>query len=516
MIPVSRKIGRPAVAASHSIPAPVGGWNARDSIANMDEKDAIQMINMVPNTTDVQLRLGSSVQASGIAGWVETLAVYANPTKEELFACTAGKIYNVTFAGPVGAPAVSTGITSGKWQHVNFGVPGGAQWLMMVNGADSALMYDGSAWSNPTITGVATSSLVHVNVFKRRIWFVQKDSTKAWYLATDSIQGAATSLDLGPLFTLGGSLVAMATWTLDAGQGLDDHAVFISSEGQVAVYAGTDPSNAATFSLVGLYNIGAPIGRRCFVKFGGDLLIICRDGVMPLSKALLSSRMSTEPAITDRIRYAMSSAVASYSQNTGWQLQPFPGANMLILNVPVSPETSEQYVMNTINRRWCRFTGWNAHCWALFNNDIYFGTNGKVLKAWDGHSDEGTSIKGNTIPAFSYFGSRAWLKRWTMARPILTSFGVPSILMGINVDYDLSDPSGTPSLQFPSGALWDVGVWDASVWGGQSLMQKQWQAVHGVGVCASFHLILEDKYSETRWMATDFVFEKAGRYMLPT
>jgi hypothetical protein len=481
----------------------------------MDEKDAVQMVNMVPNTTDVQLRLGSSNYATGITGWVETLAVYANPTKQEMFACTDTEIFDTTFSGAVGAPVVSAGITEGHWQYVNFGVPGGAHWIMMVNGADDAINYDGSTWGNPTITGVNSDDLVHVNVFKRRIWFVEKNTLDAWYLAADAIQGAATKFPLGPLFTMGGYLMAMATWSLDAGEGLDDHAVFISSEGQIAVFAGTDPANSSTFALIGVYNVGAPIGRRCFVKFGGDLLIICRDGVMPLSKALLSSRMSTEAAVTDRIRYAMADAVTQYGAIEGWQLQPFPAANMLLLNVPVASDTSEQYVMNTINRRWCRFTNWNAHCWALFDNHIFFGGNGVVRKAWDGYMDDGENVMGNVISAFSYFGSRAWLKRWTMARPILVSTGVPSILMGINVDYDMSDPTGVPTLAHPGGALWDIGLWDVSLWGGTQLVQKNWQTVYGIGVCASLHMVISTLNSEVRWMATDFVYERAGRYMLP-
>jgi hypothetical protein len=43
----------------------------------------------------------------------------------------------------------------------------------------------------------------------------------------------------------------------------DDYAAFITSEGQVAVYSGADPASSTTWSLVGVFDIGAPIGRRC-------------------------------------------------------------------------------------------------------------------------------------------------------------------------------------------------------------------------------------------------------------
>jgi len=41
-----------------SLPAPVGGWNARDSLANMDETDAVTLENYFPTVSSVVLRGG--------------------------------------------------------------------------------------------------------------------------------------------------------------------------------------------------------------------------------------------------------------------------------------------------------------------------------------------------------------------------------------------------------------------------------------------------------------------------
>ena len=43
-----------------SITAPIGGWNARDSIAQMPPTDAVTLTNMYPTPTDVTLRRGYS------------------------------------------------------------------------------------------------------------------------------------------------------------------------------------------------------------------------------------------------------------------------------------------------------------------------------------------------------------------------------------------------------------------------------------------------------------------------
>ena len=52
------KQGRARKSSSRSITAPVGGWNARDSIAAMAVSDAVIMDNFFPSKTDVMVRKG--------------------------------------------------------------------------------------------------------------------------------------------------------------------------------------------------------------------------------------------------------------------------------------------------------------------------------------------------------------------------------------------------------------------------------------------------------------------------
>ena len=95
-------------------------------------------------------------------------------------------------------------------------------------------------------------------------------------------------IDLGSVFRRGGRIEACYTWTIDAGAGADDHFAIITSNGEVAVYRGTDPSSASDWSLIGVFMLGHPLGRRCGTKMGGDLVINSTEGLLPLSKALLS------------------------------------------------------------------------------------------------------------------------------------------------------------------------------------------------------------------------------------
>lgn len=495
----------------NTVSAPTGGWNSRDSLAAMAPGDAVILDNFVPSPTQCKLRYGSTNHVTGITGTVETLAVYnkADGTST-MFAAAGSAIYDVSIAGPVGA-AVQSGLSNARFQTVNYAATSG-KYIYFVNGADSARLWNGTAWvtvtgaSSPAITGVTTSTLVHVNVFQRRLWFVQKDTFKVWYLPVDSIGGAALSFDFSALFRQGGYLMAMGTWTLDSGTGMDDHAVFMSSEGEIAVYRGTDPNSAATWYLVGVYTVGQPIGRRCYTNYASDLLIISKDGVLPMSKALASSRVTTGISISDKIQLAMTDAITNYGANFGWELALFPEENLLIMNVPVTTG-AEQYVMNTLNGSWCRFTGWLASAFARMGSSLYFGGDGAVVKAWSGFTDLDAPINAEALTSFQYHGG-VNQKRYTMARPIIavdsTNIG---ILLGLNLDFDITAPSGVPSLNPVTVSLWDVAVWDSSAWAGELSIVKNWQTIGGVGMCAGLHIKLAAQNTKLQWQSVDYVYE---------
>lgn len=442
---------------------------------------------------------------------IETLMAYSGGALNYLFAINSGIIWNVTTKN---SPTQITSLTLGssRWGHVNIATPGG-NFLFMVNqeGLDSPYHYNGTTWTQPVITGITTTNIVNVNLHKNRLWFIEFNTLKAWYLPTQSVAGAVNALDLSSFAVRGGYLMAMGTWTMDAGFGLDDMAVFLTSEGEVLVYRGTDPSAAATWALVGVFWIGSPIGRRCFVKYAGDLLVITEDGIVPLSQAVQSSRLNPRIAISDKIQYAMSQAITLHRANFGWQVIPFPGENMLFVNIPIYENNEqEQYVMNTITGSWCRFAGMNANCWELFNDSLYFGGNDKtVKKAWTGTSDNSDTIEGTCLQAFNYFGSQGQQKRWTMMRPIFLANGdVPiSIRMNIDFDQNIVNDANSYTSAVVVGSLWDQAVWDADVWAGDFLPSRAWRGASGVGFCAAPELGVVTADRHVRWLSTDIVVE---------
>jgi hypothetical protein len=514
-MPVATPI-RQQLARASIVPAPIGGWNARDALAAMAPEDAVILTNWFPNTSGVSLRQGSTTWSTGLGNQVNSLMGF-NPASGtlKLFAAAGGSVYDVTAGGAVGAAVIGS-LTSDKWIHDNFATSAGP-FLMMVNGADGYYVYNGTTWQSVTsgsspisITGVNPNNLSHVCSFASRVWFIEKSSLHAWYLPVGQVGGAATQFDFSPIFRRGGSLVAMGVWTVDGGDGMQDYAVWVTSEGEIAVYQGTDPSQSTTWQKAGTYQVGTPMGNRCFLKYGGDLLYLGKDGLGPISQLLASSRVNTSQNLTYKIQGAISAATTSYASNFGFQMLLHPLQNALILNIPVGLGQQQQYVMNTITGAWCNFTGWNANCWERLNDVIYYGGNGVVVKAWaTTNDDNGAQINGEALQAFQSFGTNQQ-KQFTMARPLLQSSGLPGVLMGLNVDFDLSPPVGLPSFSQPPYGLWDSGLWDSAIWGSNATVTRDWEFVSGIGTWAAMHLKASALDSSLLWTATSYLMADCG------
>ena len=363
------------------------------------------------------------------------------------------------------------------------------------------------------ITGVDSSTFINVNLFKNRLWFTQKDTMKIWYLDVNAIGGAATSIDFGGIARNSGYLQAMGTWTIDAGQGADDYAVFVTNMGEVIVYNGTDPTSPTTWALKGVWQLGQTFNRRCFFKWAGDLLLLTQDGLVPLASALQSSRLDPRVNLTDKIYYAVSQAATTYYANFGWQINYYASENMLILSIPTD-FGMEQYVMHTITKSWARFTGIEGYCWEVSGDaDMHFGGDGYVGIFYTSNSDAGSNIQATAQQAYSYFDSPGQLKRFTMVRPTFqTNNGVPTVAAGISVDFDTQTEFGTltfnPSIV--SGGVWDVSVWDDTIWVAGDITTKIWQGVSGLGFAASINLAVASQGIDFKWDSTDYVFEKGG------
>lgn len=134
------------------IPAPTGGWNARDSLSEMDPRDAIELINIVPLGEGCRTRPGSAIWADADdigADNVETLVTYHGEGKggtETLICATDGDIKNITDGS---SPSdLGTGFTNDRWNTAEFGGR-----IIFCNGADAVRDYDGSSLNTTAVYG---------------------------------------------------------------------------------------------------------------------------------------------------------------------------------------------------------------------------------------------------------------------------------------------------------------------------------------------------------------------------
>lgn len=504
---------RNQVANFTSVQAPVGGWNALDALADMKPSEAITLDNWYPKPTYVEIRGGSASHATGMTGTGKTLVVYRALTgTDKMFCSTESGVYNVSVSGAVGASVASR--TNGKHQWLMFG-DGTSNWLIMVNGVDKPLYYDGTTWiavdgaSSPALTGITTTKLVGVAIFKGRLIFLEKDSLSFWYLTSGVAGGALTRFDLSGVAQKGGYIMAASSWTVDSGAGPDDRMVFVTSAGEVIVYQGTNPGSASTWALIGVYVIGTPLGRKCIVKTGSDLVIITQNGAFPLSAIWQESGVNYARAVSRKIEPVFNDSARLYGSNFGWKATLFQAQSAIIFNVPVLENgTHYQYVMNTITQAWCRFTGWNAEDFEVFNGELYYCQGTTVIKAWTGTGDQGNNIDAYAKGAFNYFSSRGQLKKFNLYRPVFNVNSSLAFLTDLDIDFDNKPIVATASYTPTNYAVFGVSKWGDATWAPGLIAVRNWQvSSNWLGYCAATKIKISTKTILVQWVSTDYIIE---------
>lgn len=490
-------------------PAPVRGWNVRDRLEAVDPPDyASIMDNWVPEAGRAMLRRGFQTHATGLGARVDTFLPFSAGGTARLFAAAGNAIYDVTASGGVGSAAVSS-LTNNRWVSTMFATSGG-NFLVAVNGADGVRTYNGSTWATQTITGVTASTLVGVGAHRARLWFIRSNTLSAYYLPALAISGEATEFPLAGLCRAGGTLLAVATWTRDGGSGPGDLIAFITTAGEVLVYDGTDPSSADSFGLVGIFKIDRPLGRYCATKYGGDLLILTRSGIVSMNALLPGYGEPERTTISELIRPAILEAATAAPAAWGWSISTYGARGWVIVNVPIrEPAIYVQFVFNALSGAWWRATNMNGICWQELSGRLFFGDqNGTTFEADIGGRDAGQPIPTDLMCAFSRYGTSSQ-KKFTMVRPFFTTNSVPRPAINMRVDFDLSAPTSQPQLTerlpgTPWGSPW------GSPWGISSRNSTQWVGATGIGHIGAIRMTLDADNIDLSLSGFDVMFEPGG------
>ena len=506
---------------NYTLPAPIKGLNVRDSLANMDAQYAIIMDNYIPLDTKVALRKGY-VEYVSLPEKVCTLAEYKRGYYSNFLAISGSKLYNISNRQNVHYldDAEFTYCYCHTQQYKNY--------LYFVNGADIAKVYytDENDTEHIEDWGFINDNLIaqriiNVSVSKQRLWFVEKGSLKVWYPeVAGNISGKLNYFDLSQVVRFGGELVAVANWTQDGGQGIDDLTVFITSEGEVLVYTGEDINNSEKWLLKGSYKISRPIGYNCIVYYQGDVVIISEDGYIPLSKALPMDRANASLiSFSDTIRGLVLERTSENSNKKGWQGIIYSRGGYGIFNVPVSNQF-EQHVINVNTGAWCRFTGIRSYCWGEYMHLVYFGSDKGVYLFDEGYSDNGTRIHGVVEQAYTNLGSNN-IKKIQLLNPRTKSSFAYSLVIYTNMDMEKREVLYEENIGYSGNLKWDRTKWSSSAnplgikWAVSSSgsVRSQWIANSSTGYKASIVFKTKTKGNLIEWYETGICYEVGSGVM---
>ncbi len=402
------------------------------------------------------------------------------------------------------------------------GVPAGTTIAAIVSSTQITLSVVATAtgaealtfYVNAPITGYSGSGFTYAWSYEGRLYLVDGQTATVYYLGLAAIGGAATAFPLQAFFKEGGYVIAGGTWALDATSGAFLANAFISSEGEVLMYAGGYPG-ATNWNLIGQYKVARPVGPNCLMKAGGDLLIMTEDGIVAMSQVMKLDQVALENvAVTKPIQPAWRDAVIARAGKSGWQIVPWPLRTMAIVNLPkLTTNDYTQYVANTRTGAWARYLGWDANCFAVFHDSLFYGdSNGNVWQAETGGQDQGsTNYTTNIALGFMELDAPAVLKQIRAVKPYIQTTNPVNAQTSILVDYNLTLPqSPGPGNSF-SGALWDVAIWDQAVWSGALAPQTVWVDAQGLGtaisVCYQLTTALGSITPDVRIASFDVLFE---------
>ncbi len=473
---------------SVTIPAPVRGLVLNENLAATSPGGASVMDGWFPGLRGPRVRGGKTKWAtigSGIP--VRSMWTYTSGGTDKFFAATETGIFNITsVADPAIIPTADvTGQTAGYYSTVTMSTVGG-DYLLAFNGADTAQVYDNSSWAASTITGVDTADITAAWKYAERIFMIKNGTMSAYYLPVDSYTGAATELNLSGVFKMGGSLLFGATWSIDSGGGLSEQCLFVTTEGEIAIYQGTDPSDATNWNRVGTYQVADPLGINATINTGADLLIATKLGLVPVSAALRKQPGALELEANTLVIEPEWLQSVEDRETLPWEIVKWPNKSLMVISQPRESDAVDPLVLvaHLKSGAWGVCRDWDTRCIALFGTQVYYGNNEGVIYAMDlSGNDDGSSYTCRIAGQFEHLGTPGAVKTLKKAKATFRSSHGYTFVVSASVDYTVDWDGGSESTSDFATVEWDAGIWDSSQWDTQRVygVASEWQSIGVTG-----------------------------------
>lgn len=478
-----------------TLPAPQAGLNAIANLMEMAPTDALYIYNMICAQNGLQVRPGWQEWCTNMAGLGGVRTVISSRGvgtggADFLFAVTPNGIYNCVTSSGAPTQVVTFGTQTGLagyCEYDHFTNLAGDVCLLVCDEVNGYYTFDTatSTWLKVTlgaggtqISGQDPATFASVRVFNNRVWFVQAGSGNAWYLPVGQIYGAVTLFQYGNRFPHGGNLNNLYIFTYGSYFGTFYYLVALGDAGDVLAYSGNDPSASASWTLSGQWYIGdLPAGRRNASGFGGDLLMLCAQGALPLSSMFFQKNVDDPTLyITAKIAPALAHDINQFGGVRGFQFVPWPSINSLIITEPIQAGmTKKQLCYNLATKGWSVFQNLDWQCAAFWHGVLYAGTSdGRLIKMsgnMDGQLLNGTgavAITWGCLGSFQQGKSKGTWKLLDIIKPFLLSDGNVSYQVFARYDFNISDLmlGSVPFVSTPVAGGWDSGLWDSAIWSG--------------------------------------------------
>lgn len=503
-----------------TMPPPYSGLDLVSPIDNMEPTFALELVNVFPGPNAPTVRLGYEQFANiGIASPITTLtSLQLKDATTQLIATTDSNIYRITTAGSSSSIKGSTTITNGAFQTVTY-----ANNLYLCNGVDDAKVYTGTGnISDITFTGVAKSSLINVTAYKERLYFAEKNTAKVWYGGLQVVgtagSPALTSFDFQYVFTKGGYLVGIGSFSTNTSMTSQDYFWACSSEGEIVFYNGTYAGDPTSWGLVARYYIGKPLGYRAFIRINNDIWVITEQGIVPISGLFMSDPEAAVQIVSYKVNPLISDYAALTPFDHQWSGFFWPQGRRVYISIPISGNSCRFLVYSIDTKGWTQFQLANdehAFSSCLFNQKPYYASaTGIIWKGETGQADAVTTTDSQSIIysgrcAFSFYGSRSNYKAFKDIRPIIKTRRGVTLNLGLDTDFKRASTVTTittpPSLFTGWGSPW------GSPWSADLEYVFDRYAAKGQGHCASIRFGGSLKNSTMQILGFEVRYDMGGQ-----
>jgi len=480
---------------------PFKGLNSKNGVTAGSNYASI-LDNFVVKDGALETRKGHTLKST-IAGIPYSFHNYKYRGFDDLLIATESGIYNALTAQDLQAGMSGHPVDAAQFNGQ----------LHFVNGHDQPIRWGGAAFTttawnliNPDTEKV--EDITNIFAFNHRLYLWDNRTQDFWYSDPDAIQGDLHLFRLSLVGGFGGNLIAINSLSFDSGQGLDDYILFFMESGEVIAYLGSNPSLASGFSIQGIFNVHAPLSVSSIARVAGDLLVLASNDLISMRTIIGNGITSTGSKISNIIRDTLNSSAyvdsrlnVFFSKRYGW----------IIVNLPISTETSSQLIISNLDDTVSRFTNFNASCWGEVREELYFCKvkNGfPEVHHYNGRTDELAKIISIAVQGFTSFQS-AQLKRISAIKYIMRHERTLEYEIGIGVDYQAHTdyfPSSTGTESVDSS--WDSSVWDVDYWYRETAQDAaEWEVIGQIGQDFAISLILHTNGKAT-WSRTDLLIER--------